>query len=503
MKTIYLKMTLQEPLVISQSNATSGAHQSLEYLPGATLLGAFASKYYVDFKKLGFAEQIFHSGDVRFNNAYPLVEGCYSQPMPMCLHYDKLGDKNQPINYLHQTFNKGEQGKQLRKGFVVTDKTQSQNWLYQPQKTIQMRTAIDQNKGVAQEGLLYGYQMLKAGEKFIAAIDIDSDELIDVLKPKLAQLGEMFIGRSRSAQYGRVTVELADIATSRIKPPVLTLNVDSKPTECLVLWLASDMAVNNEFGQPTLAPTLECLGLKTKGRFISSKSFVRTRQYAPYNGYRRSYDLERQVLVQGSILTYQIDGGLVDSDIEVLKSGLGLYVESGLGQVVLDDSLYLIEKAELKLKPYSVTSREMDVPEPKSALISLLKMKVEASHSNRAQSDFIKVCLDELEDLYRSSRNYNGIKLGQAFGPTKTQWGAIRQFATDAETQNQLMDSLFNDKQGFIRKDKDLWDVSSGEQTFMDWFKGKIEEQSIDTVRAFAFKVTQSKTLLDLMEGKQ
>ena len=48
---IPLLITLQDDLVISASSATTGGHESLDYLPGSLLFGVAASRLYAELKK--------------------------------------------------------------------------------------------------------------------------------------------------------------------------------------------------------------------------------------------------------------------------------------------------------------------------------------------------------------------------------------------------------------------------------------------------------------------
>jgi hypothetical protein len=502
--SILIQLTLQEPLVISQSNATEGAHQSLDYLPGATLLGALAAKHYANFKVKGLSYDIFHSGKVRFNNAYPVIDNQASQPLPLSLHYDKLGDKESPINYLHTKFNNGEQGKQHRKGYIT--KQDNQAWsLYEPQKTLQMRTAINPNKGIAQESQLYGYQMLKAGEIYQTQIDCDSPELESLLRDSLASQKELLIGRSRSAQYGRVNLNVLPKQINELKEPLMKVDGDI----CLILWLKSDMAIYNQNGQPTLSPTLKELGLETTGEFMAHKSYVRTRQYSAYNGFRRSYDLERQVISQGSVLTYKIIGNFVANDLIILQQGLGAFTENGLGQVVLNPKIQQVLQLEtVKLQKQAPQNIPKNVEKPNSELIQFLESKHHAIAVIDNMALSLPESLNTIKEMYKSARNYNGVQAGQTCGPTKTQWGAIRDLAESEKTTQDLHHALFSNNDGFINKDNDEhWGISTGKETFKSYLESLVntdleKPKTPEYIRILSFKVTQDKTLLNLMEGK-
>lgn len=505
MKSIYLKLTLQEPLVISQSNATAGAHQSLDYIPGATLLGALASKHYADLKAQALSYEIFHSGKVRFKNGYPLVNDQPTQPTPMSLHKDKM-EQEIPLNYLQKPFKGGVQGKQQRKGYISPIKNNQHPegitaWsIFEPTKTLQMRTAIEQNKGTAKESQLYGYQMLQAGTQFLAAIDCDENETADILKSLIKSQTEVFIGRSRSAQYGRVQIDLLESQTNNIQKPII--DIDGKSH--FVLWLASDMAVyDSNLGSPVLSPSLQDLGLQIKGEFVSDKSFIRTRQYAPYNGKRRSYDLERQILQQGSILCYQIQSELSDADFAKLQKGLGSYTETGMGQVVLNSAhLELLNQAEVSLPKSKAELNEQKATEPTTDLMFYLN---QAKNKQATKGEVTKASIDLLKavkELYKSVRNYNGIKTGQAFGPTKTQWGSIRDFASKAKDKADLEAQLFQGTSAFIKDGDAHWDIQTGTDTLMNWLKKTVQDHSIDVIRDLAYKVSEDKKLTKLMEGK-
>ena len=499
MKSIYLKLTLQEPLVISQSNATAGAHQSLDYIPGATLLGALASKHYADLKAQALSYEIFHSGKVRFKNGYPLVNDQPTQPTPMSLHKDKM-EQEIPLNYLQKPFKGGVQGKQQRKGYISPIKNNQAWFIFEPTKTLQMRTAIEQNKGTAKESQLYGYQMLQAGTQFLAAIDCDESETADILKSLIKSQTEVFIGRSRSAQYGRVQIDLLESQTNNIQKPII--DIDGKPH--LVLWLASDMAVyDSNLGSPVLSPSLQDLGLQIKGEFVSAKSFIRTRQYAPYNGKRRSYDLERQILQQGSILCYQIQSELSDADFAKLQKGLGSYTETGMGQLVLNsEHLELLNQTEINLPEFEFKPNEKEAIEPTTQLMFYLKQAVATKAEKGNVTEQSITLLQTVKDLYQSARNYNGIKTGQAFGPTKTQWGSIRDFASKAKDKADLKAQLFKGSSAFIKKDDAHWDIQTGSGTLMSWLQEAVDNDSIDVIRDLAYKVSEDKTLTKLMEGK-
>ncbi|MDN3686067.1 hypothetical protein QW180_30930 [Vibrio sinaloensis] len=85
----YFTLTAQDALVLSQNNASTGAHQTLDYIPGSAVLGALAGIDYPNDEELAWS--LFHSGEVVFSNCYPIIDGQPGLPTPFSWHYKKKG----------------------------------------------------------------------------------------------------------------------------------------------------------------------------------------------------------------------------------------------------------------------------------------------------------------------------------------------------------------------------------------------------------------------------
>ncbi len=451
MKRIQLTLKLIDPLVISQSSATEGLHQTLDYIPGSNLLGAMAAKHYQD---LDNAETIFHSGQVRFGNAYPVIDNQLTQPVPMSLHYTKGQPERAVTNLL--TGNIEGQPKQHRKGYLTPDLQ-----LIKPKKDLHLRTAIEAGKGTAAENQLYTYQSIKAGMTYQAHIDCDSEQLANTVSSLLKTGQTLRFGRSKTAHYGRS--ELKKIEVIDLASPELYKN-----NEQIILWLASDLiAYDYETGQPTLMPTLKDLGLAESGDLIASKSFIRTRSYSPYNGFRRSYDMQQQVISQGSILVYP----KVEINTEQLKQGLGVYTETGHGQVVNVDEKW----QAVFQQPFTLNEPEKDKPKDKpvqSVLANMLKSRYAVLENKEALQEPVNKALKELIKLYQSIRSYNGTSVGVEVGPSSTQWGRIRTL-----TEKQTFDNkqkLISALEDILKEGDEAWTTADNQNSFKSFLRKTI-----------------------------
>lgn len=488
MKTAALELELLDDLVISARAASIGGHGSLDYIPGATLLGWVATQLYRELSAAGLAFDAFHSGRLRFGNGLPLdIHGSEGWPVPRCWSHPKGKDPDSVRGGGTRRVLDGEIRNELRyeaedhrhtlsEGFVVPH---SGEWL-KPARTLRMRTAIHPTRGRAAEGQLFGYQSLSAGQRFRALLSADDDLPAGLFERVRDCLGDadavLHLGRSRSAQYGRVHCTLG--------APSPTVPAAGVGKDRLTLWLLSDLAALDRHGQPTLSPQLDWLapGLP-KGKLALSKTYIATRRYSPYNGYRRARDLERQVIQQGSVLTFiDLDPPLSKEHLSVLAAGIGAYREAGLGAVLVNPPL--LDDPQPVWRGKIVDAPSEPVPIPQHELVEWLSRQHasdEESYKGASPQD-----RQEVESLYRAACRHAGAPPKTLVGPGNSQWGRAVQAAVDGRDQSSerlLIDRLFNPDHGICRdKHNESWGKttqlpdSKELTTFRDWLQGQVED---------------------------
>lgn len=420
MKGFDLTITLKDDCVLSERATTEGGHAGLDYLPGATLLGAAAAKLYRDpeVSKEG-AFTLFHSGQVCFGNGLPVSRsGEASWPVPLTWHHAKGvtvenkgrlngrliwslgGERNIPGN---------KQPQQLRAGYVTTS-----GILVKPKKSLRMKTAINPETGCAFDAMLFGYDALHAGQTFRARISVDenvSDHLLN--KVKQALCGELLLGRSRSAEYGRVQAE---------RNPLSKINQQENNPKHITLWLLSDLAALDNLGQPTLFPKPEWLGLP-EGELMIGHSSIRTRRYSPWNNKRGGPDLERQVISQGSVLVFDLKSPLNGTHCMHITGGLGVYREVGLGQVWLNPPLLEKEQPEFSNPPEKEAPADPANGNKKSPLIEWLELQQKSGEVDFAIP--ARGLAKKYRGLLASACKLKGLDNKTEVGPSHSQWGSV------------------------------------------------------------------------------
>jgi CRISPR-associated protein Csx10 len=250
------------------------------------------------------------------------------------------------------------------------------------------------------------------------------------------------------------------------------------------LWLLSDMALLDKYGQPSLIPDpglipdLVAIGLN--GSFVAEKSFISSRRYNPYNSARGGYDQQRQVIAQGSVLQFELQEKLSSDQRRQLLCGVGLYRECGLGQVAinphilnLSDPMFLdrLQESLNKKREKGIPQKATAPVKPDTPLIRWLGRQSDSKAMQREDRQLAMTWEQELRELYRSARLFQGTPPGVALGPGRNQWGRILELARIQRRQQNIVPEL----QSICRQNDADWNVTgylgSDSLSFGQWLE--------------------------------
>ena len=420
------EVTLLSDVAVTANAATQGGHRGLDYLPGSLFLGAAVARC---MENHPFDPSFFLSGRVRFLDALPVQDGQRTVPLPLCYHKRKEGawEGAVPCTDPAAETRKGEQWKQWREGFL----TPSGVVLKEVPRSTRMKTAVDRNKRRSEEGKLFSCESLSRG--MVLRMRVQAEAPADLERVHAWFHGqELALGRSRSAEYGFVRVQ----AVGDRVPPV------PKPLEDprrVVLVLASDLALLRD-GMPVLLPRGEDFGLPEDSRLLPEETFLRTRRYVPWNRFFNCRMAERQVLLKGSVLTFQVPDPLDPVALQAaLAAGVGMHREEGLGQVEVNPSWVL--SPPLLVSPAEPS--KASPAKPQTPLVRYLADKVQAQNLSREAFSLGLVWAQEWRKL--SDR----IAKDQPV-PGKAQWGTIREMAVRCQREPL---KLLKELESFCRED--------------------------------------------------
>lgn len=441
MKTKYFKCTLLSDVIINAQTATEGQQKSLDYIPGANFLGIVAGKLYGDIS-LEDAFEIFHSGNLRFGNAYLADEGTQCLKVPTAW-FHKKGESLSDTLMIHHLMGKeqrkeltqnGVQLKQVRSGFFNPETKQ----LVKLSKIFNQKSAHDRKNRRSEDGKMFGYESLPEGSEFIFEVSHSEGINIDVICKALK--GIKHLGRSKNAQFGLVKIE-------EFNPPraeIIDSDKEKRPIEenaQIVIYAKSDLCFFDEYGEPTLQPIPSDLGLEEGGKILWSDSQIRTRSYAPWNGKRRTREADRIVIEKGSVI-------LAEGKIkENAGTSVGSYKTEGLGEIIInpdflsgkelsdDEKQTLCEKWDVKNfdrnVKWSVLNLCLKKSEPIKRVYKGLEIN-EAVENNALVFDFLTHRKGELEqgEIIRSVTIKFKAKHQTRYKEiSSSQWGEIRNIA--------------------------------------------------------------------------
>ena len=354
MHVLIYAIELEQPLLATSLLGDPNSTVSYSYIPGSALRGLFAGRFRSGAHGQDDAafQRLFLSGQTRFLSAYPVApDGRRCLPTPRSLQHEKQQAGaaqrtivNRAIDYQDRP------GRWKGLGQPFCDASAGTLHLVEPARTIAVHVQRDRAMGRAwlqrtaddQElryGTVFRYEALAAGQRFMAAILIDTPGDEKLLDPLLAP-ATCWLGRSRSAGYGRVQIipQPANLAW-REAPGSPALAGDLWTLTCLspMLLCSADAQLPEMLGEDaqslddaTLSAYLGCrVEIEQAGTFTDTELV---------GGFNRHWGLpvpQRRALTMGSVVAFLIlDGTLDHAAIEA--NGLGERRAEGFGRVAFN-----------------------------------------------------------------------------------------------------------------------------------------------------------------------
>lgn len=434
---VYFQLKTIDPIIISQSNATTNNHNSCDFIPGSAILGALAAQLY---PKLTLEQswQLFHSGESQFGSCYPLEHNEICLPVPASWHIEKnnkpvikkrLSNKVTHINGIDYD-RKGIQFQQLRTGFVSSSGQVADVKIGQVTKT-----AINNKTGTVEQGQLYTYSFIEQQQNFIGWVDV-ADEFLDQVTQALMNISR--VGRAKNAEFGRVSISVIKAEQPQIK------QFNNK----LVLWCLSDCEFITEFGNNCLAPIGSMLDDTLAGITLNTEqSYIRSHSISRFNQKRAGFDSQAHVVSKGSMLVFDLNEQNVDLAIlnQLAAKGVGINKQFGQGWVSVNPKWW----QQVSLEPCALFSPfKLLLPSIKeskdtqltslTSLTSLTNWVTEQLKGKVENAALKKEVLDSLsiiEQSYRNARTFNSIRNGLQAGPSANQWRRIYEKVKHDEEQ--------------------------------------------------------------------
>lgn len=443
----YFKCTLLSNVVLNSKLATEGNMTTLNYIPGSNFLGIVAGNIYPD-KAISDEDKyvIFHAGAVSFGDAriFKNNEIYYSVPFDFMMEKGKtrIGEDQLYLQHLlnEAIIPKDKNGfkaqlKQQRSGFI----SPKGKVIPKVEKGFTLKSAQDKATRRSKEGAMFGFEYLKKGQEFIFSVRFQEEGHIE--KVFKALTGRKRIGKSKSAEFGQVSIE-------PIENPKTINGFDSSET---LIYAQSNLCFFDELGQPTFQPTGKQLGCE--GEIDWKKSQIRTYSYSPWNGTRNTTDPQRHCILAGSV--FVVKGKSVND-----SESVGVFQAEGLGRIIVNPTfLQGNEKDGKGVFGFEKIDKEKQKEQEQKKKEERNKV---TSNPTTTLGKFLKdSCEDEQKELQLSKAIHkefeNAINRKNDNKPTNletvssSQWGAIRTYAIKEEGFNDLKTKLLEENKGYLK----------------------------------------------------
>jgi hypothetical protein len=448
MKKLTFKCTLLTDVVLNMNASTEGNQQTLDFIPGNNFLGIAASSIYPDGKITADAKLImFHTGDVRFGDAHPAIDNKRTLKIPASMYYPKTKKVAEEC-YIHQGYDKEkdtekQQLKQCRNGFYYFDDTHKTVEEAKVNKTFAIKSAYDAAERRSRDAQMYGYQSLDNGQSFIFDVEFTTKSEVYIDRIKNSLIGEKRIGRSRTAQYGLVRIELLndaikDYSTDKSHDCVGGYKIYAVYADSRLIF------IDKNTGMPTFCPNAADLGFES-GEIDWEYSQIRTFQYAPWNFKRQARDTDRCGIEKGSVFVIK-----KASKSPSVSRYVGEYINEGFGRVIYNPDFLNFEADHNGLSLYKFISAEKEkVEEEKDekgkAAAEKQMIENEVCNLQRCDDLLLQYLAGEKQAEYYESLVYSQVNdfankyqtkfSGERFA---SQWGTIRSIAS----QNKGKDAI-------------------------------------------------------------
>ena len=169
---LYYTLKTIDPVIISQTTATTNNHQCLDYIPGSAILGALAADRYSSLDS-DTSWRSFHSGELRFSPCYPVIEDEIALPIPASWHFGKGKDifdtgsaflvRENIANLAAENANRDPitQYKQVRAGYIASTGKHAS-----VKQGVSTKTAIERSSMSAKDSSLFSYSYIAAAQVF-------------------------------------------------------------------------------------------------------------------------------------------------------------------------------------------------------------------------------------------------------------------------------------------------------------------------------------------------
>lgn len=357
--SLKISITTESSVLLSRLSGDQNTMSTFQSISGNQVRGLLAEKYRIQ-KNLEYHN--IHKDPIFFDlflSENLLFSNCrlnQSAPTPLFIQKDKLNHDNKPVNIFESEYTQTVPiNKQCNICENPTDKSlqfhilqTSPSISYQFHNSRPLRSAGKSTVSDPSGGIYY-YESLNDNQTFVGYIYANEDH-IHLLKSNLRDPGTRddaitFIGRlgrSRSAQYGKVLIEFGETNTWE---PIH----DVKKDENYLMICLSPLILYNVYG--TASPTVETLSnYLTSGKVEILNAISKYTEIEQFNSIHKCKTDKCLAYEEGSTFLFKFENSTS------IKKFIGENIAKGYGEILLHK--YIDKGASVNILHNSITESE-------------------------------------------------------------------------------------------------------------------------------------------------
>lgn len=388
--------------VLININLKGPVKTDLSFISGSAIRGSYINKYISKNKineDISLNKELrkrLLSEDIRFYDAYPVIDKIYSIPTPLCFYASKDNIKKfsrdkediEIINELKEDVEEGYQ--RVNKSDFSILNSSCLNLV-----SIDRVENLHNCKQIDEENI-FRYEAIDKGQTFYTVIQCKDDLVEDVKNTFDKEI--VYIGGSKSSGYGRCELEIKGEYSFDELIDKLNIKRDKKQ-ENLNIYFISDAVLRDENGnlisfipEKILEDSLNISDVKIK------KASILTRDVKGYNAMWKSYTPNITSIKAGSIISYTYTG---DLDLDKIKefeiSGVGSKKSEGYGRIIINPE-FNVNKCGSYKEPDQTYSVSVDLDNESKELIENVLKNINKSREDAYITQILIKSIDSKTD---------------------------------------------------------------------------------------------------------
>lgn len=411
-----------ENLKFSSTNIQLNSEDTMEYIPGTSIRGAYIYKY-IQKKKIGDINQGEHrqkllNGKIKFLNAYPKFRGQRSMPFPKVYFAPKEQlkgyDEEIPLSLGLDT--------KLNPGYEKVRETEFVG--YDNHKYYEARVPKASNLHVNKsEKILFRYESIKKGQVFQGIIKLEDDKYIEEVM-ELFEDTIVYLGGSKGSGYGKCRLKNFKLVKSN---PEYDVNKDKKFKQDIYLIAISDIIFRNELGEykTFISEEYICEQLNLKQVKLRDSS-IEVKSITNFNNKWNCFTPNIKAIKSGSVFKYSINGDLdLNLALKFMDKGIGERKLDGFGRFIIVEQLNdkILIRQEYKDNKDNKENTDL-LPDLNTEEENQIKDIIDKIYKNRLEKDISRKVI-YLDERIKNSNHMN-----------KNQWGNFKALFTSLMYEN-------------------------------------------------------------------